>query len=812
MKNFKIRIAALLTALLCLASPALADTDTTKAFLGSLGVMQGDENGEFNDSRTLTREQFAKITVRIADPDYIPTNSTAPFYDVPAHLWSSGYIERANALGYFHGYPDGSFRPYEEVLPEHVCKVMLTLLGYENENITADWASSQIAFARGKGLLKDVPCSAGVPVSRLDTAKIIENTLTSQIKDSPSYLVQTMGYLYYEDVVLISDSAQSGYVTTSIGTLKKGNVIRGEHLCTKGDIVADKKNEIIAFLPASQTRENYVAGELLPDNMKLYDGQRREVTLPVSGNILVYNGAAGMPYSSGFAAIGKGAELSLFFDEAGQLDYIAVNDGAQGDYKQYIIKSALSDGVMVFGQHSDEFVKIDGDISVYEGSLIASYRQTVSSLSIGDRLTVYYNSIGDIKYVSLSRNAISEPGLVGAFSLTDKTRILRDGMSAAREDIEPLDICYYIAETDTLLVYTKRITGVYENAYPTKDNIESISVSGKIYSVTYQRARSKLSGSIAYGDAVTLLFGKDDTVVDVRADSSESVTGFLMSSALKERLDESGTRVSEYVISVMLTDGTVSQYSALKDYSYYKGNAVSISFQGGKAAIALQSSGGGVSGTFDWDGKTLGHCKLAAGVNIIDTDSHSGYLQPKAKKIYPQRLAGAVIGSGDIIYANIKNGAVQDLILDNYTGDLYDYGMVCSAQTMSSAMSAAGNYQVNVNGSYMTFATVNKTFDAYAGQGVKARIQANKEGTDEVITMQRLDEVSITGLDGLYAYKGKEAYRLSDDVIIYKELNDGYRYEIISESGIDFSGQVTALYDKGEKNGGRVRIIVSKKS
>ena len=67
-----------------------------------------------------------------------------------------------------------------------------------------------------------------------------------------------------------------------------------------------------------------------------------------------------------------------------------------------------------------------------------------------------------------------------------------------------------------LLAYSKSISGVYENAYPTKDSIAQVQVSGKIYDVTERRAKSKLSsdGNIAFGDTVTLRFGKDGGVSD----------------------------------------------------------------------------------------------------------------------------------------------------------------------------------------------------------------------------------------------------------------------------------------------------------
>ena len=43
---------------------------------------------------------------------------------------------------------------------------------------------------------------------------------------------------------------------------------------------------------------------------------------------------------------------------------------------------------------------------------------------------------------------------------------------------------------------------------------------------------------------------------------------------------------------------------------------------------------------------------------------------------------------------------------------------------------------------------------------------------------------------------------------VYNTDNNGARYEIIPKSKIDYSKGITAYYDKSEKNGGRVRVIV----
>lgn len=732
----------IITGILCismmLANTSVFASEDTKTLLGAMDIMNGDENGSFDDFGTLTREQFAKITVAIADPDYISTNSSAPFYDVSGSRWSAGYIDHANQMGFFHGYPDGSFRPEEEIVPEQVCKVMLKLLGYENENITGNWALSQISFASGKGLLDGVNYSIGTPITRIEAAKIIKNALLTQIKDSEGYLVEAMGYAYLEDSVVLTDkNTQSGYVSTSNGIFKKNEDFDASDIGKKGDLIVDKKGKIVCFLPDNQSCKNYT------------------------------------------------------------------------------VKTASGDSIAVFG-NSSAISGISDETLCFVSGRQTSFADMKQMLKTGDNLTVAYTSSGNIDYVSTSGNSMTSPKFIKNIPVNAETKYIRDGNNSSSSEIDALDVCYYLENENTVVAYSKRMTGVFENAYPSKENITAVVLSGNTYQIGHTNATNKLSsdGDIKYGDTITLLFGKDDTVVDViTLSESEKVYGVLLESSLKNRLDKNGNRLSEYAASIMRTDGTVTEYSADKDYDSLKGKAVAVSFKNGLASISSINSGDGVNGNFDWNKKSLGKYILSSDIDIIDVAYDTDYSAAKSKEIFPQRLDGASISSDDILYAQIKGSEIQALILDDFTNDVYDYGIVLYAKNLSSDYATAGEYKVNINGSYSEFVTQNTAFNISSGQPAKFETDAAKG----IVGIQKLNAVSdsITGVDELYAYTRNNKYRLSDDVIVYHQVNKtgdatGYRYEMISKDKMDFGKSVTAYCDKSEKSGGRIRVLVVK--
>ena len=102
--------------------------------LTQLGVFQGNSNGQFLPDGKVTREQFAKMAVVIANlatADNTGRNATR-FADVSASRWSSGYIRTAAANGMMVGYADGRFHPDDTVSWGQALAVCLRLAGIDH--------------------------------------------------------------------------------------------------------------------------------------------------------------------------------------------------------------------------------------------------------------------------------------------------------------------------------------------------------------------------------------------------------------------------------------------------------------------------------------------------------------------------------------------------------------------------------------------------------------------------------------------------------------------------------------------------------
>lgn len=78
--------------------------------LANAGILNGYPDGSFRPDQPITRAELAKVIALFADLK----EGTIRFKDVKGH-WAQAYIELAAGNGWINGYPDGTFRPDQEI-------------------------------------------------------------------------------------------------------------------------------------------------------------------------------------------------------------------------------------------------------------------------------------------------------------------------------------------------------------------------------------------------------------------------------------------------------------------------------------------------------------------------------------------------------------------------------------------------------------------------------------------------------------------------------------------------------------------------
>ena len=198
-------LALVMTLCLCVTSNAAYDGEefdyaTAVEVMTKLGVFQGDENGKFNPTGILTREQAAKIVTYMilgkTAADALVTIA-APFADVAADRWSAGSIAYCYNEGILAGVGNGMFAPTAELTGLAFAKMMLTALGYdaEVEGLTgSQWSINAAKLALTVGLtdgMDDVALSA--PMTREQAAQMALNTELATMVEYPNASVVKVG-------------------------------------------------------------------------------------------------------------------------------------------------------------------------------------------------------------------------------------------------------------------------------------------------------------------------------------------------------------------------------------------------------------------------------------------------------------------------------------------------------------------------------------------------------------------------------------------------------------------------------------------
>ena len=84
---------------------------TAVSTMAKLGIVNGYPNGTFGPNEPITRAEFAAICARF---DEHTASGTAKYTDIRSH-WAIKEISRAAELGWVNGYPDGTFRPNQQI-------------------------------------------------------------------------------------------------------------------------------------------------------------------------------------------------------------------------------------------------------------------------------------------------------------------------------------------------------------------------------------------------------------------------------------------------------------------------------------------------------------------------------------------------------------------------------------------------------------------------------------------------------------------------------------------------------------------------
>ena len=183
--------AAMISGLMVMGSSAAGFADVTSEqnqeaieVLQAVGVMVGDDNGNFNPDQQVTRNEMAVVMSNLMDYRVANYAGTSPFTDVPS--WAEPYVAACYINGITAGTSATTYGGSESVTAAQAALMMMKALGYFQyaSDFENDWQLTTLRQASKIELFDGIDTAATEAMTRNDVAQIALNALTSSMVEN----------------------------------------------------------------------------------------------------------------------------------------------------------------------------------------------------------------------------------------------------------------------------------------------------------------------------------------------------------------------------------------------------------------------------------------------------------------------------------------------------------------------------------------------------------------------------------------------------------------------------------------------------
>lgn len=721
--------------------------------------------------------------------------SVSALSDVPAALEEP--INVLQMLDVISGFPDGTFQPDTPLTRAQFCKMAVMLLGkeaelplYENYTIFMDvkashWAVGEVNLAtRSLKLLVGFPDGTFRPDTPITYAQAV------------TILVRVLGYTD-ADVGL---SWPSGYLNkaAAIGLTSNLPKMDANSTITRGSgavlfyntLIAEKKDGTSFINDIGQVEKDAI---ILDNNAKAIDGSGGAVL--VAGKANPIKSRNPMPESF------RGMRGTLVLDDSGWIKAFLPGDTVR---KTFVLKES---SYPYLASSTGDRYKLDADTPFYIDNEKKSYLEISYDLNPGTAIEIYYTSSGAVDYViagtssSSSATAVvlldtpSYSGLLNMFGASSGAAIYKNGTLAAARDLKKFDVVVYNKGANIFTVNDFKLSGIYENAYPNTAIPAKVTILGKEFDVDEVAIESLSKFKI--GDAVTLMFSSEMKVVGAIAQTElrQPAIGIYTGSGI-ELANGTVLNVTPDSNSQVKAGSLVRVYKAVSSYT---------------SIVEIRDSNPGVA--IDLDKGMVGDKELAGNATFYEKVGPKG----EVSRVNPSDIVNAVIPANKVHYVGYDStGRANVLVLDDVTGDLYEYGKIFTEDIKQPAppfgtITNRYAYVINSQGeSEKYLCNMNIAENKWAGIAHDLDGRATKviELTEHKgLTRQSFvngDKLEINGI----------LTPISKDVHIYVSATGKYMtassFEQLIIDARAFGESFEAYTDKSPSEGGKVRVIIIK--
>ena len=208
--------AAMISGLMVMGSSAASYADVTSEnnveaieVLESVGIMIGDESGNFNPDQNVTRNEMAVIMANLMEYNVATYKDTSPFTDVPS--WAEPYVAACYTNGITSGYSDTIYGGSDTVTTAQAALMLMKALGYFQyaSDFGSDWQLATTRQGNAIDLFIGVDSGVEQAMTRNDVAQLVLNTL-----EAGTVQANTSGSITIGGVTINTD-VQYDYITSN---------------------------------------------------------------------------------------------------------------------------------------------------------------------------------------------------------------------------------------------------------------------------------------------------------------------------------------------------------------------------------------------------------------------------------------------------------------------------------------------------------------------------------------------------------------------------------------------------------------------
>ena len=768
----------------------IADARTADAaeMLRLLGVVDGTGGTSFKPGGTLTRAEFCKMTVEIMGRggEEPAQRSRTIFTDVGPTYWARGYVNLASSI---------------------------TIGGGTGEDASA---GTRLIMGVGDGTFQ--------PNRAITYGEAV------------TILMRVLGYS--DGDVATGTNWYDGYVGLGQSSgLADGLTISGGDNITRGQaailfynllFTGSKGGDQIYLTTLGGSLENNAI--ILSTNATADDG--------TTGSVLTTSGTYKTDRAT-FDETLNGTRGQLVLDKEKKLLAVLPEEGSTLR-SVTVMGTPEANAIPVLG---DETISVTLQTPVYKSDSQSAdtYENVWTSLRSGTPLKLCFNGSGQLDYIYMSAGGavVSDDNVLVAknkpsgtsnpfASLSDgKTpQIFKNGIPADLTDLRQYDVGTYDAGSNTLFVSDLKLTGLYENAYPNSNAPSTVTVMGAEFSVLPSAIPDLAQFKV--GDRMTLLLTTTGQVAGAVS------TDVAKSNAVGVAKVTAGGEGSDGTAEITLLDGLITLKGSTTGSEKLNGYLVTVS-SGRRDYLSLSRvNGKGASGILNLTTNRVGTKALSEGARFFEQVGNGELVEIERSDITVD-----TVPANKITYVGYDwAGRVDKLVLDDVTGDRYDYGMIyyrpAGPQDVENAVpdpdtgkvpQTYQNGEIRVtNGatgeggiSYVVGSVEGAKSGRYGGIAGSLDTLNGKHRLAGYVPLTSADGIRRSQIDTstMVLTTNEMVLPISSQVQIYSEATGGW-YTVSKdasakdnlERALAFSNDMTVYYDRTPGEGGKVRIIV----